>query len=52
MAYASLPTCNAGAEGVLLAVTDSNTATFNANIAGGGANHVMAYCNATNWVAH
>ena len=45
-AYASLPT---GAEGDLACVTDSNTATWGATIAGGGANNVLAYFNGTNW---
>lgn len=36
-------------EGMLVAITDSNTATWGATIAGGGANHVLAYYNGTNW---
>lgn len=36
-------------EGMLVAVTDSNTATWGATIAGGGSNHVLAYYNGTNW---
>lgn len=46
---ASLPTCNAASEGRLWGVTDSNTNTWGATIAAGGANHVQAYCDATNW---
>jgi hypothetical protein len=49
---ASLPTCNAGAEGSLYSVTNANSATFNAAVAGGGTNHVMAYCNGTGWTVH
>lgn len=45
-AFASLPT---GAEGSLACVTDSNTATWGATIAGGGANNVLAFFNGTNW---
>jgi hypothetical protein len=45
-AFASLP---AGAEGNLACVTDSNTATWGATIAGGGANNVLAFHNGTNW---
>ena len=45
-------TCNSGAEGTMYAVTDSNTATFNATIASSGANRVIGYCNASNWVVH
>lgn len=52
IAFASLPTCNAGAEGALYAVNNSNSATFNATMAGGGSNHVMAYCNGSNWTVH
>lgn len=50
MAVGSLPTCNAAAEGTTYGVTDANGTTFNATVAAGGANHVMVYCNATNWV--
>lgn len=46
VAFASLPTAT---EGMLVAVTDSNTSTWGATIAGGGANHVLAYYNGTNW---
>ena len=45
-AFASLPT---GAEGDMACVTDSNTATWGATIAGSGANNVLAYFNGTNW---
>ena len=45
-------TCNAGNEGVLVGVTDLSSTTFNATLAGGGANHVMGYCNGTNWTVH
>lgn len=50
VAVASLPTCNAAAEGSIYGVNNSNSTTFNATVAGGGANHVMVYCNASNWV--
>lgn len=36
-------------EGMLVAVTDSTTATWGATITGGGSNHVLAYYNGTNW---
>lgn len=45
-AFASLPT---GSEGDMACVTDSNTATWGATIAGGGANNVLAFFNGTNW---
>lgn len=49
---ASLPACNADLEGRLASVTDANSTTFNATAAGGGANHMMAYCNGTSWTIH
>lgn len=48
-AFAALPTCNSAAEGTLATVTDSNTVTWGATVAGGGANRILAYCNAANW---
>jgi hypothetical protein len=50
VAFASLPTCNAGAEGTERAITDSTTNTQGATITGAGSNHVLAYCNGANWV--
>lgn len=47
VAFASVPATPV--EGMLVGVTDSNTAAWGANIAGGGANHVLAYYNGTNW---
>lgn len=49
---ASLPACNAEGEGVLYAVTDANSAVFNAIVEAGGTNHVMAYCNGADWTIH
>ena len=48
----ALPTCNSALEGALAAVTDANSTTFNAALAGSGANHVMAYCNGSGWTVH
>jgi hypothetical protein len=48
-AFASLPACAAGTEGLTRSVSDSNTIVWGANIAGGGANHVLGYCDGTNW---
>jgi hypothetical protein len=48
-AFASLTACAAGGEGGLSPVSDSTTATWGDTITGGGANHVLAYCNGTNW---
>lgn len=45
-------TCDAAAEGTMFSVTDANSATFNAALAAGGANHIIGYCNGTAWVVH
>lgn len=53
VAVASLPTCNAAAEGARMGVNNSNAASFTAGIgavvAGGGTTHVPVYCDGTNW---
>jgi hypothetical protein len=48
-AFATLTACAAGLEGTMKPVSDSSTATWGATITGGGANHVLGYCNGTNW---
>lgn len=45
-AFASLPTA---VEGMMAGITDSSTATPGATVTGGGANHILAYYNGTNW---
>lgn len=50
--FATLTTCAAGGEGALSPVSDSLTAIWGATITGGGANHVLAYCNGTNWTVN
>lgn len=45
--YANLP--SSPVEGMLRGVSDSNTAVWGATIAGGGANHVLAYYNGSAW---
>lgn len=47
VAFASLPA--APSAGMMACVTDSNTATWGATIAGGGANNVQARYNGANW---
>jgi len=49
IAFASLPACAVGTEGLMRAVNDSNTNTWGATVANGGANHILAYCDGTNW---
>lgn len=48
-AFAALTACASGLEGAVAAVSDSSTAVWGATVTGGGANHVLAYCNGTNW---
>lgn len=50
--FSVLPACSSALEGTTRPVKDSSTATFNATVTGGGTNHIVAYCNGTNWVAH
>jgi hypothetical protein len=51
--FSALPTCAGAIEGAEASLTDANASAFGANItAGGGANHVKAYCNGTNWTVH
>lgn len=45
--FANLPASPVA--GMMTTVTDSNTSTWGATIAGGGANVVLAYYNGTNW---
>lgn len=47
--FSSLPACAGGTEGTQAAVSDSTTNTWGATITGSGANHVLAYCDGTNW---
>lgn len=46
---ASLPSASVAGAGARAFVTDSNTATFNATVAGGGANIVPVFSDGTNW---
>lgn len=47
--FSALPGCNATYEGSVAPVTDSTTATWGATITGSSTNHVLAYCDGTNW---
>lgn len=47
---AALPTCNAGNEGLLVGISDALAPTSLAAIVGGGAVHLIAYCNGTAWI--
>jgi hypothetical protein len=48
-AFSTYTACGAGLEGSQASITDSTTSTWGATITGGGANHVMGYCDGTNW---
>jgi hypothetical protein len=48
-AFSTLPTCSSSVEGSTVPVTDSTTNTWGATITGGSTNHVLAYCDGTNW---
>lgn len=48
-AFNALPACASAYEGTIWAVNNSTTATWGATITGGGTNHVLAYCDGTNW---
>ncbi|HET7213629.1 MAG TPA: glycosyl hydrolase family 28-related protein [Terriglobia bacterium] len=47
--FASAPACSSTIEGSMQAIRDSTTATWGAAITGGGTNHVLGYCDGTNW---
>lgn len=47
VAFASLPAVPV--EGMIYAVSNSNTAVWGATISGTGTDHVLAYFNGTNW---
>lgn len=48
----TLPTCNAGAQGLMAGVSDASSPAFLGALTGGGSTHAPAYCNGTNWVAY
>ncbi|MFZ3343381.1 MAG: hypothetical protein WA213_21060 [Terriglobales bacterium] len=47
--FASLTACSSGNEGSIAPVTDSTTNTWGATVTGSGSDHVLAYCDGTNW---
>lgn len=49
LSFANLPAASAAFEGSLASIIDSTTAIWGATITGGGSNHVLAYCDGTNW---
>ena len=49
VAFANLPSAVTAGAGARAFVTDSNTATFNATVAAGGANAVPVFSDGTDW---
>lgn len=47
--FSVLATCGSSTEGTQASVTDSSTNTWGATVTGGGALHVLTYCDGTNW---
>jgi hypothetical protein len=47
--FSALPACTSGNEGTMAPVTDSTTNTWGATITGSGSDHVLAYCDGTQW---
>lgn len=48
-AFSNLPACSSTYHGGFAAVSDSSTITWGDTITGGSTNHVLAYCDGTNW---
>ena len=49
---ASLPSCTSSLSGVMRAVTDATSPTYNGSLTGGGAVVVPVFCNGSSWTAH
>jgi hypothetical protein len=49
---AALPACNGASRGLVYAVSDAASPTYDNTLTGGGAMSVPAYCNGANWRAH
>ena len=47
--FADWPSCTSSNEGSTATITDSTTKTWGATISGSGSDHVMGYCDGTNW---
>lgn len=45
----NLPTCSSSTEGYMVAIKDSTVNTWGSTITGGGADHVLAYCDGAAW---
>jgi Pectate lyase superfamily protein len=49
---AALPTCGSNQKGLMYAVSDATSPTYNGALTGGGAVSVPVYCNGTSWSSH
>ncbi len=47
--FSSLPRCAPETEGMQASVKNSTTNTWGATVTGGGPNHILAYCDGSNW---
>lgn len=45
----ALGTCTSGSEGATGSINDSTVNTWGTTVTGGGTNHVLVYCDGTNW---
>jgi hypothetical protein len=48
-AVSTYPACSSSTEGMQATITDSTTNTWGATITGSGSDHVLGYCDGTNW---
>ena len=48
-AFSTLPACDGETEGQMAAINDSSTNIWGTAVSGGGGNHVLAYCDGTDW---
>ncbi|GJE61695.1 hypothetical protein [Methylobacterium trifolii] len=49
---AALPTCNAGTQDTIRAVSDATAPTYRGALTGGGTIRTPVYCDGTSWTAH
>lgn len=49
---ATLPTCNSGEAGVMMAVSDAASPSYNGTLTGGGSSEIPVFCNGSAWTSH
>jgi hypothetical protein len=47
--FANYPTCGSTTQGMSAVITDSRVNTWGSTITGGGSNHVLGFCDGSNW---